>query len=120
MEELPDESKDKLLDLVTKFLPEGRGEVAQEISIDDIPEELVKQIRSLKVSPQLSIFQRKHIDEALPLQQLIQAETHGERLGILAAALEREKHFISRSQEGISLNEALERSPWEGVGLSKL
>merc|ERR1712032_1033369 len=63
------------------------------IGTDDMPAALFKKFQELRGQGQaeFSYFDRVRIDEAVPLQQLLQADTHRERLRILEAVLLHEK-----------------------------
>lgn len=87
------------------------------IQLDDLPAELLGELRSLRTHQELTVFDRRLINEALPLQQLIQARTHRERLQIMRLALTNERARLeaeAQEAQGISLSEALEHGTYHG------
>mmetsp|Transcript_16628 Transcript_16628/g.30894 ORF Transcript_16628/g.30894 Transcript_16628/m.30894 type:complete len:457 (+) Transcript_16628:83-1453(+) len=64
------------------------------IDVTDLPPELQKELQGLQTPGDLSYFDRVRIAEAAPLQQLIQSDTHQQRLSILQDALLREKRRL--------------------------
>jgi hypothetical protein len=87
-----------------------------QIEMKDLPPELLGELRSMRSQPELSIFDRRKIDQALPLQQLIQCDSHRERLRILETALANEKAQLemeTQESQGISLSDALEHGTFE-------
>lgn len=102
VEDIPE----SVLEDIIKHMPaiqEG-GEVKEE-DLRKLAPELAKVFR-----PELSVFDRANIDSALPIQLLIQADTHRERLRILEKALEREKAHLKKGDERGSLDEMLVRA----------
>merc|ERR1712194_610151 len=118
--QLTDDQKGKLTEVLKQ-----KG---HEINVAELPQLLLHEFQSLQARAegfQLSIFDRRKIDRSLPLQQLIQAETHGERLRILEASLRSEKARLEEEVHEapeISLPEALRQRPRysSGSSLSKL
>merc|ERR1712139_675496 len=107
---------DRLQDLQEKLstmLTQGEdGQKVAAINIKELPPEILSELKALRDQGELTIFDRRKIDQALPLQQLIQAETHGERLRVLETALLNEKARLeadAQESQGISLSEALEQ-----------
>lgn len=117
---LTDEQKEELVDRSKRKSKPGNR------AMPEMPQPLMEKLRSLQTQAegmQLSIFDRRQIDLALPLQQLIQAESHGERLQILEAALTSEKARLEAEDgdvQDISLPEALQQGSHYGGNLSKL
>lgn len=75
--------------------------------------------RKLKESRlELEAAVNKKIDEALPLQQLIQAKSSRERLRIFTCALQREKDSLQEKMEKVSLIDVLNSSTEKNKGKS--
>lgn len=91
---------------IIKQMPaiEEGGEVKEE-DLKKLAPELAKVFR-----PELSVFDRANIDNALPIQLLIQADSHRERLLILEGALEQERAHLKKGDERSSLDEMLVRA----------
>jgi hypothetical protein len=122
--ELPSDESHRLAAKINSMLKasetvkkSAQGEGVHAINITDLPLALLGKFQNLGAQMEPSVFDRRAIDRALPLQQLIQAETHRERLQIFEAALLREKAELEVSAdgegEGISLSEVLEQGGHE-------
>lgn len=105
---------------------------AQTIQISDLPDELRKEFEMLHKSSPLSPAELEEIDFALPLQQILQADTEEERIWILQESILREKERLEVASQKTPLeilqghedvdgdSETLEEGDWEPFGQSFL
>merc|ERR1712190_336992 len=89
-----------------------QGKFSSTIDSSDLPPalwaEVQKELQAVQAQPELSIFERKRLSQALPLQQVIQATTHVERLEILEASFEAEKSRLRTDTEQGSVPEVID------------
>lgn len=89
VQNLPPSAQEQLMKLNERLAKEGKIP-----SMRDFPKELRDELKKLSSLPELSALDRARLEAALPLQHMIQEDTHRERLRILENGLLAEKQFI--------------------------
>eukprot|EP00928_Gymnodinium_smaydae_P055747 TRINITY_DN39231_c0_g1_i1.p1 TRINITY_DN39231_c0_g1~~TRINITY_DN39231_c0_g1_i1.p1 ORF type:complete len:502 (-),score=111.40 TRINITY_DN39231_c0_g1_i1:165-1610(-) len=88
------------------------GQRVVAVDMNDLPTSVLDEIRKMR-PPELTFFDRKRLDETLPLQRLLQSESHEQRLHILLSALAAEKQRLTQveiSDEEVTLAGVLGQS----------
>lgn len=88
------------------------------IDLSDLPPHLQEEVQALAAPVELSYFDRLRIYEAVPIQQILQSDSHGERLTILEEALLQEKQRLEAPvlDEEAPVLDVLEQSSDETEG----
>lgn len=104
--------------LMEMLMQTEEGQSSAAMDVVKLPPELLSVLQSLRDQVKLTVFDRKEMNRALPLQQLIQAATYREQLHILKMAVAQKKIDLQgelQHTQGISLSETLE----QGVSISQ-